>query len=103
MREFLSKLKHVDLKGKYGFAFDTRIDFWLAGNASNSIEHVLKETGAQILMPRSSAIVKSPPRESIEAKPDETRKSEKKGNQKRRKSDTREQCLKRGWKPSSKK
>jgi flavodoxin I len=60
MREFLSKLKHVDLKGKYGFAFDTKLDSWWAGDASNAIEHGLRSSGAQILMPKSSAIVKSP-------------------------------------------
>jgi|SRR5579862_7276103 len=63
MREFLSKLKHVDLKGKYGFAFDTKLDSRWAGEASNSIESTLKNAGAEILMPRSSAIVRRPPKE----------------------------------------
>jgi len=67
MREFLSKLKHVDLKGKYGFAFDTKLDSRWAGDASNSIESTLKNAGAEILMPRSSAIVGRSPKEELPA------------------------------------
>ena len=63
MREFLSKLKHANLKGKYGFAFDTKLNSRWAGDASNSIEGALKASGAQILMPRTSAFVNRPPTE----------------------------------------
>jgi len=66
MREFLSKLKHFDLKGKYGFAFDTKLNSWWAGDASNAIEHVLRDAGAKILMPPSSAFVTRPPSEELQ-------------------------------------
>jgi flavorubredoxin len=65
MREFLSKLKHLDLRGKYGFAFDTKLNSRWAGEASNAIERTLKASGAVILMPRSSAFVISPPKEEL--------------------------------------
>ena len=64
MRDFLSKLKGIDLNGKYGFAFDTKLNSRWAGDASNSIEHTLRSCGANILMPKSSAFVESPKQES---------------------------------------
>ena len=80
MRVFLSELKHVDLKGKYGFAFDTKLSSRWAGDASDSIEHALKATGARILMPRTSAFVNRPPKEELQPvgeTTDETREEKK--------------------------
>jgi flavorubredoxin len=57
MKEFLDQLKDLDLKGKYGFAFDTKLDSILAGSAAKFIEKKLKASGVNIVRPRSSAIV----------------------------------------------
>jgi len=88
MRDFLSKLEHVDLKGKYGFAFDTKLNSWWAGDASNAIEHTLKSAGAQILMPRSSAFVIRPPKEELKLTGAET--GETREERKMRKSEEKE-------------
>jgi len=57
MKEFLGKLKSVDLSGKYGFAFDTRLDWRFSGSAAKFIEKELSSLGLQIIAPRESAIV----------------------------------------------
>lgn len=58
MKGFLEKVERVDLRGKYGFAFDTRVDSFWAGSAAEFIEKKLKSVGLQIVRPRSSAIVR---------------------------------------------
>ena len=57
IKEFLRKLKGVNLAGKYGFAFDTKVDSKLSGSAAKFIEKELKSLGLQIIAPRESAIV----------------------------------------------
>ncbi len=57
MKEFLGKLKSIDLSGKYGFAFDTKLDWRLSGSAAKFIEKELKNLGFRIIVPRESAIV----------------------------------------------
>src|SRR5215213_11585340 len=57
IREFLGKLKGVNLAGKYGFAYDTKVDSKLSGSAAKFIEKELKNQGLQIVAPRESAIV----------------------------------------------
>lgn len=57
MKEFLGKLKSMDLAGKYGFAFDTKLDWRFSGSAAKFIEKELRNLGLQIIMPRASAIV----------------------------------------------
>ena len=57
MKEFLGKLKSIDLSGKHGFAFDTRLGAPLSGSATKFIEKELKNLGLQIIAPRESAIV----------------------------------------------
>lgn len=57
MKEFLGKLRAVDLAGKYGFAFDTKLDSRLSGSAAKHIEKELVNRGLSILAPRESAIV----------------------------------------------
>lgn len=56
-KEFLARLKAIDLAGKYGFAFDTKLDSRLSGSAAKHIEKELASRGLAILMPRQSAIV----------------------------------------------
>lgn len=57
IKEFLAKLKGLDLAGKYGFAFDTRVNSRISGSAAKFIEKELKSQGLQIVAPRESAIV----------------------------------------------
>jgi flavorubredoxin len=59
MKDFLQKLEAVqDLKGKQGFAFDTRFASRLSGSASKYIEGRLSRLGMEIVRERQSAIVK---------------------------------------------
>jgi menaquinone-dependent protoporphyrinogen IX oxidase len=57
MKDFLDRLKELNLKGKCGFAFDTKLDSFMAGSAAKFIEKKLKAYGVDIIRPRSSAIV----------------------------------------------
>lgn len=57
MKEFLAKLKSIDLSGKHGFAFDTKLDWRLSGSAAKFIEKELNNLGLQVIAPRESAIV----------------------------------------------
>jgi flavodoxin len=57
MKEFLGKLKSIDLSGKYGFAFDTKLDSRFSGSAAKFIEKELSNKGLQIIAPRESALV----------------------------------------------
>lgn len=59
MKEFLNTLSGVDLEGKFGFAFDTKLDSRLSGSAAKFIEHGLDDDGLHIAAPRGSAIVTS--------------------------------------------
>ena len=58
MKDFLLKLEEVQgLKGRFGFAFDTRFGSRLAGSAAKFIEKKLETIGLNIIKPRQSAIV----------------------------------------------
>jgi len=57
MKELLANLKSNDLSGKYGFAFDTKLDWRLSGSAAKFIEKELNNLGLQVIAPRESAIV----------------------------------------------
>ena len=57
MKEFLSRLKTVNLKGKLGFAFDTKLSSIMSGSAAKVIEKKLKDMGLEIIKPHTSAIV----------------------------------------------
>jgi flavorubredoxin len=57
MKEFLERLKGLDLNGKCGFAFDTKLGSPLSGSAAKFIEKKLRELGLDIIKERSSAIV----------------------------------------------
>jgi len=43
MKSFLSKIKHIKLENKYGFAFETKADFRLAGSAAKRIIRYLRK------------------------------------------------------------
>ena len=57
MKEFLRKLRNSDLSGKYGFAFDTKLERALSGSAAKLIEKELKRSGLEIIMSHESATV----------------------------------------------
>jgi flavorubredoxin len=57
IKEFLAKLKRINLAGKYGFAFDTKVLSRLSGSTAKLIEKELKSQGLRIVAPRESAIV----------------------------------------------
>ncbi len=57
LKIFLEQLKGLDLKGRRGFAFDTRLDSRLSGSAAKFIEKRLQELGIDIIRPRASALV----------------------------------------------
>jgi flavorubredoxin len=57
IKQFLRKLKSIDLSGKYGFAFDTKVESRLAGSAAKFIEKELTSQGLQLIAARRSAIV----------------------------------------------
>jgi hypothetical protein len=57
MKEFLAKLKSIDLSGKCGFAFDTKLDSRFFGSAAKFIEKELSNKGLQIIAPCESALV----------------------------------------------
>jgi len=57
IKGFVAGLRGAELSGKFGFAFDTKMDFPLSGSAAKFIEKELKQLGLQILAPRESAIV----------------------------------------------
>ncbi|MFQ6075985.1 MAG: flavodoxin family protein [Candidatus Bathyarchaeia archaeon] len=58
MKDFIQKLRRVDLRNKKSFAFDTKFRSWIAGSAAKGIEKDLKRLGMSIVKPYSSAIVK---------------------------------------------
>ena len=57
MKAFLDRLKHRNYSDKYGFAFDTRVDWRLSGSAAKSIEKAIVNQGFRRIAPRDSAIV----------------------------------------------
>jgi len=57
MKEFLGKLKSIDLSGKYGFAFDTKLNWRLSGSAAKFIEKELNNLRLEVIAPRESAII----------------------------------------------
>jgi hypothetical protein len=57
MKEFLDRLTTVDLHGKAGFAFDTKLESRFSGSAAKFIEKKLGALGLDIIKVRASAIV----------------------------------------------
>ena len=59
MKEFLKRLNNINLKGKFGFAFDTKLESRLSGSGAKFIEKNLGKSGLVIIRPHGSAIVHS--------------------------------------------
>lgn len=57
MKKFLENLRNVDLRGKWGFAFDTKLGRALSGSAAGRIENDLRKSELRMISPRESAIV----------------------------------------------
>ncbi len=49
MKLFLKKIKHFKMEGKYGFAFETKGEFRLAGSAAKRITRYLKKLNVEII------------------------------------------------------
>ncbi len=49
MKSFLSKIKHLKMENKQGFAFETKADFQLAGSAAKRIIRYLKKMKIEII------------------------------------------------------
>jgi flavodoxin len=59
IKEFLRATAATDLEGKFGFAFDTKLDSRMSGSAAKYIEHALDDQGVHVVAHRESAIVRS--------------------------------------------
>ncbi len=59
MKEFLEQIPDEGLRGKRGFAFDTRLAGRMSGSAGRYIERHLERLGLEILRPHASATVRS--------------------------------------------
>jgi len=59
VKEFLSAMGGIDMDGKFGFAFDTKLDSRMSGSAAKYIEHALDDRGVHLIADRQSAIVTS--------------------------------------------
>ncbi|MFX1470386.1 MAG: flavodoxin domain-containing protein [Promethearchaeota archaeon] len=57
MKLFLSKMKHIKLKDKKGFAFETKASFPLSGSAAKKILKFLKFMKIEVCYPIITAIV----------------------------------------------
>ena len=57
VKGFLEAMKSVNLAGKLGFAFDTKLDSRLSGSAAKYIEQSLDRQGLRMAAPRESALV----------------------------------------------
>lgn len=53
----VEKVENVDFSGKYGFAFDTKLDRLFSGSAAKFIEKRLKHLGLEIIAQCESATV----------------------------------------------
>jgi flavorubredoxin len=74
MKEFLSRLEGgKNLKGRYGFAFDTKLDSRLSGSAAKYIEKRLEALNLEIVKPRSSAIVSGGTKDNVLKEGEEVR------------------------------
>ncbi|MFX1316131.1 MAG: flavodoxin domain-containing protein [Promethearchaeota archaeon] len=57
MKSFLSRIKHIKMEDKYGFAFETKGEFRLAGSAAKQITRYLKKMNLKIIHPTITGIV----------------------------------------------
>ena len=59
MKDFIKSIDEGKLRGKFGFAFDTKYDSRVSGSAAKYIEHALDDRGVHMIAGRESAIVTS--------------------------------------------
>jgi len=59
VREFLESMGGIGMGGKFGFAFDTKLDSRMSGSAAKYIERALDDRGLHVIAARQSAIVTS--------------------------------------------
>lgn len=59
MKDFLTKLENINLQGKKGFAFDTRLGSPLSGSAAKGIEKRLQKHEVSIIRPHASSKIKT--------------------------------------------
>ena len=59
MKQFLKGLRDVNLAGKRGFAFDTKLESRFSGSAGNYIEKELRKAGLKIVRHEHSATIES--------------------------------------------
>jgi flavodoxin len=59
VKDFLNAMSGVDMGGKFGFAFDTKVDSRISGSAAKYIEHALDDRGLHMIAERQSAFVTS--------------------------------------------
>jgi flavodoxin len=59
VKDFLKAIGGVSMKGRFGFAFDTKLDSRMSGSAAKYIEHALDDRGLHMIAQRESAIVTS--------------------------------------------
>jgi flavodoxin len=57
MKLFLKRIRHLKMENKYGFAFETKADFRLAGSAAKRIRRNLKKMKLKIIHPNITGIV----------------------------------------------
>ena len=57
MKSFLSKIKHLRLKSKVGFAFETKADFKFSGSAAKRIVRSLKKMKIRLIQPIITGII----------------------------------------------
>jgi flavodoxin len=59
VKDFLKAMGVSGMEGRFGFAFDTKLDSRLSGSAAKYIEHALDDKGLHMIARRESAIVTS--------------------------------------------
>jgi flavodoxin len=56
-KDFLTKIKVLDLHGQLGFAFDTKFDSPFSGSAAKTIEKQENHIGLHLIFPHASAYI----------------------------------------------
>ena len=59
VKEFLKATGSIGMEGRFGFAFDTKLDSRMSGSAAKFIERALDDWGLHLIAERQSAIVTS--------------------------------------------
>ena len=59
VKDFLKAISGVNMRGKFAFAFDTKLNSRMSGSAAKYIENALDDRGLRVIAERESAIVTS--------------------------------------------